>query len=771
MWSQKFGIAELDLTEYRNFLFGPDFLFPTRPEGIYTADKVSTFFQIAQGALARLLSQAKTGSHPKDPPLEELVLRQLHIFGHGMTFANRDNVMGGWSGTGLCPMYMEKGIWKIGGIETALAQAGASAEEIASFPGVEQIPSLIAPLIQGIRTVDPLDSYYLRLVSDQPRSIMHALLFLKDKEIMENLLRISDEINREIKEYGNVRSMRIYRELMNLAIENGFIPVPALRTNYYGPLEMAGPEKWKPEKMHEHETAIRDALIKYFEYTGLKHPPESLEREVQAIAAWHQDRKGFFSASSNDIGIILSETRARYLEKIQGFYHVLNQVIHAGEKILIVTTSGFIDVTPILLRNLGKSDELHFKRPDKKIKGAVLKALVGYSGGVLGYINDPEKLEPILEGSEKSVTEQRQASLDEAISTARPGMIIPAALLGFEKKETRGEVKYTPYSLTIEDILNRPEPSLLLGNFGQGKSTAAVDLAERLNSGNLGQGYIAVHITASELNRAFHNQFNGDASYNERRFLEIISRGVVSLPKSLRDEHKFVFIVDALDELTSYRSNVLRALRDVGQLKDYGKVILTSRFTGFEQHENQGFETMHIDSGAVLRNIDKYLAARIVNAQGEPDAGRIAAFNDFLGRQNQEVKSNYLLVHFLTDIYNKRPDELGGLKGQLSESEILLKGIEVALWEHKLRKDPKRRQRSADSNQSREELATEILDYEHLREKNLLVWTDLLARCASYMTVHNLASMTLEQVEIVNAGWTLKEHLIEIRYQELTRGR
>ena len=379
----------------------------------------------------------------------------------------------------------------------------------------------------------------------------------------------------------------------------------------------------------------------------------------------------------------------------------------------------------------------------------------------LGEVARPElgRIKEYKDLSAKAVLEQRKASLDETIREPVQGAIIPVELLRFERKEDpSGRTTYEPHPISVDTVLSSPEPTLWLGNFGQGKSTAAIELTERLNSSSQ---CIAVFVTANEINsdRGLHNNLpRGKTEQNERFVLDFLSRGVLSIPERLRDEYKFVFIVDALDEISNYRSNVMHAIRDADQLRRYGKVIVTSRFAGLDEHENPGFTTLHLDPQAVIRNLDKYLMLRI------PDEAKRAAFRGFLTQQDEGVRTNYLLVYLLTDIYNTRPQDLGDLKGTISEGEVLIKGIENALYDHKLPKRPEMTQEPKTyPGQPAEEEKAEWRKYEADRISALSEWMDFLQRAAAYMTTHDLRVLDRAGIEEVYGGWTLAKHLAQLK--------
>ena len=173
---------------------------------------------------------------------------------------------------------------------------------------------------------------------------------------------------------------------------------------------------------------------------------------------------------------------------------------------------------------------------------------------------------------------------------------------------------------------------------------------------------------------------------------------------------------------------------------------------------------MHLDPQAVIRNLDKYLALRIIDPSGKTDTERLEKFKDFLMKQDEGVKTNYLLVYFLTDIYNRRPQDLGDLKGTVSEGEVIIKGIELALWDHKLpkRQDWKQIPRPY-VGQPQEEARALMQDYEAERAGAIAPWMDFLQRAAAYKTVYDLRFLDRKAIEEVYGGWTLARHLAQLK--------
>jgi hypothetical protein len=600
----------------------------------------------------------------------------------------------------------------------------------------------------------------LVLCSDVPRTVEHALrrYYSSNADIMNSLDAALDNVRKDMKDTRNTAITKgTYSSLVDLALNNGIIPVPALRAQFFGPLELFieklgdSQNKERREKLNEE---IRTEWKRNLAESGMSDSEIKIEMErLEALTL----ARGKMTTLRQEDGKLLFENYLMYFNR--SAYAVFNTLTELKfRKVDIIGHSGFKNIVEAYFRHIGKEDkELHIVRsptPMRRGQHFTIKTEEHYL-----WLNDPQKLDTVTVPSAKTAIEQRTTSLDEKIRVKGSGdAIIPVELLGFEKREDQGKIIYDQKTVSLDDDLRNPMPSLWLGNFGQGKSTAALWLHDKFASM---KDYVPVFITAKDINRDAHNLMTRDNSpeQNDQILLNLISRGTVNLPSCLREEYKFLFIVDAFDEVTNYRNNILHVIRDSGFLSQYGKVILTSRFTGMDIHENPGFTTLHLDPQAVIRNMDKYLELRI------KDEDKRARFKDFLMRQDNAINTNYLLVYFATDIYNKRPHELGDLKGTVTEGDLLIKGIEIALWDNKLTKDPNMPQEPRQyGGQTERDYRIELERYESIRRGHLDSWMGLLQRIAAYMTTHDMRSIRRAEIEsLVENDWTLAKHIESMR--------
>jgi broad specificity phosphatase PhoE len=609
---------------------------------------------------------------------------------------------------------------------------------------------------------------YILVSSDLPRAIHHALI--KFATLSDDEQKTLDDIGERVNKREKADDAD-YAGLVKLALDHGIIPTPLARAQFYSILELE-PEKFEFEDVAGKKHKDKDLGKFAAKYSELKEG-KTLGRIKPAVRDFLE---AFLSGSSDRdrlgklYGLAMNRkdaTEYRQREHLPEdenrllFYHRVDALLSVfekikdglkGRKIEIVAHSGFIDVALWYFRHNSHLEGFQLENREKGgLRGETVSVKVNER---FEYLNDHLKLVPVRNASELVCSRQRAASLDEGIRN-KGNSIIPVELLGFIKKD-RG--KYEPLAVALDDVLKSEEPTLILGNFGQGKSTAAVELAELLNSDQERDGrkykdaWVAVFLTAKDITDGLKGKLGISGEENESTVLSLLSGGVNSLHKALRHDYKFVFVIDALDELVNGREHVLHVARDL--LPAYGKVILTSRFSGFSDYENPGFRTLHIDPGAVFRNLDAFLASRV-----KPFAGRdVKQFKEFLSRQDESVKTSYLLVHFLADLYNS--EKLGNLRQAVSEGEILIKGIELALWEHKLPKRTDLLERPVPCpSQSSEDARRRSDEYEAARAGSLKYWMGFLQRVAAYMAVHNVRSIDRKGLEEVYGGWTVSGHL------------
>jgi len=739
MTTRNFGQVELDIDDYTNFLMGykrGEYIYPVKTERVYVASELPPFFENAQIELERLLSHLIPVGKPVTISNKEKIMYEFHLIGHGKTGTNKEEKLTGWSGDMLCSTYEKNGKHELGGIGLALAQAGIIPDDKISQKIIQET---------GIKKIN-LDDYTLCFVSDLPRAIHHALLLIGNDNLTTNLYGISARISQEMVEKGNIFDKSIYHDLIKLAIENGFIPTPLLRAQYYGPMELLH-EKLKDKDRGKFVEQMVNETLENHRSAGKKHEfnLNEVRAEANDLADALIQRKDLLFAHRSKGGRYITEDRFDLLHRLGHFYDTIIKKIGEKNKILVITSSGCIDLSPFYFRYLGHPDRIEVKTPKEKVRGKVVVIKLTEHDNKLHYINDPIYIENILEATDTAITDFRAHSHDEQIK--RGNGIVRAEFFALNKDK---EGKDEQNAVSLEEILKSNEPILVIGNCGLGKTTFSLYLASRLmpNSDKLYSGlyqderYIPILVRLRNVSDAVSKEPQQDHRVGLIR--HAISGGVLELPNISLDEfkkegYKFVFILDGYDELhNNYRDSFSNM---VEELRKQGNVVVTSRLGIFSEyeHNNRGYKTVNIDHEAIVRNLDDYL-----NSRNIPEIKR---FKEFLLNQANEIKKNWLMISLLTKMYTSAPSEID-LTSTISPQEVLYKGIRHFVWEHGLERDPSLFQGMTDiaKKQAKEVYLAQVMP--------------IIQRIAAYMTVTDQSVISPQEIQLIIDGkWTLKTEL------------
>jgi len=370
------------------------------------------------------------------------------------------------------------------------------------------------------------------------------------------------------------------------------------------------------------------------------------------------------------------------------------------------------------------------------------------------YILPTVTLETVGRATRECADRLRGQSFDALIRDSKPGAIVPAQYVRYEPQvDSFGRPSWSPVAFPAAELLASPLPTLILGEFGQGKTSAAIELAEHLLSS---PHHLPVLITGDEINLALHNQLGSDAETNDTIVARVLSRNVSSLPESVLSSHRLVFIIDALDEIVSYHRNVLAIARNGGKLSKLGKVLLTSRPSTVQPFQNDAFETIHLDPTAPERNLETYFSHRL----SSEDQERVTRW---VAQQEIGIRSNYFLLKLMTDLYLQRPRKLTRIDQPLSESDVLLESIRLSLYEQKLAKRWDLRQRPRPyAGETKGEVTKELAEYEDSRAGYLAPLLEFLQRVSAYMVAHDKKGLEYsELLDIVHTNWNIIDHFGE----------
>jgi len=607
-----FRQVELDIGAYRDFLLSEDYLYPTKTGGIYLASELGSFFKDAQKELEKLLSKVPQDGAKFDSP-DEKILYEYTLVGHGKTGTNREGLLTGWSGDMLCHGWKEKGKDIKGGIEQAEGQ---------------------------IWKFYPLTSD-LCLVSDLPRAIHHAILlcnYPRDspvKDLLPKLDELAEKLSVDVMKKSVSKEQ--YRELMRLALENGFIPTPLLRAQYYGPLEL-GPEKIEEkDKKNWIEDFVARAVTQ-----GVDE--KKARREAEAFTR----RKELLFAATDEEGTVLTENRTGLVERIRMFYDAVNKV-SVGKNVLVVTSSGCLEASDTYFRYFAGKGKLTIENEPNKQRGRLLEVKLGRFDKKPSYLNDSKLLDPLRERAKKGIRQLQQLSIDNLVRDGNGIVETPLRRVTNDDSEEPTELMelHGFSGPSINGVLDCEKPVLIFGHGGQGKTILMTEFAKWvLDNPKLGMGgvYVPVMENCGDLNiRAKQVLLSGQSMYDYLRS----SAEIKNLPTTLLKENKFVFLIDDYQKLND---DFAKEMEDsVQRLKKEGhKVILFSRLEkpGTLPPKVPGYSLFQINAPSRTDSLDDFISARL-------SGGERGVFRNYIQQYDASVTGNYLSLAFLTMLFGK----------------------------------------------------------------------------------------------------------------------
>jgi hypothetical protein len=611
----------MDLTKYKEFLFGEDYL-PPVGKTHYLISELQPFFEQARIALDTILSSVGKPSPVNDI---EQIHQEYHLLGHGKTGTNAQRKLTGWSGDMLTWSYNQDGILKIGGIEQALLQAGIAKSEIDSLrPDFKEIPdnSLgVLSVFHSNRTEEnkfdiiDINEYSARFVSDLPRAIQHALLLTGDMSLAKELIKLGDQNRTHIEPH-------VYNDLMNLALDYGFIPTPLIRAQYYGPMEL-GPEKVKAEM---------DAISCMIE---AKHGVA-----LDDLITGHVNRKRLLKSITDSDGRFISEMRPDLIKRLTYFYETVQKKIQG--KILAVTSSGCIDVSPAVFRYF-ESNHLDLQNPKNKVRGKVLVAKLGEFNGNQCYLNDSEKLDDIKATARNRISSLRDLSVDAHI---RDGSgIIEIPLVNTTSNSDVRIVKQKKQNLDFllkssKSIFDYDAPIIIFGHGGQGKTILSTSIADSI----LEQKIIGYENMVPVMEDCGELSLDHKDYIWRHGFKDYLIKQYDKLPQSIKESSKLALIFDNYHQLNDcYREEFHSTVR--GLNAEGHKVFLLSRKeeTDLQSATSDGYEAIEINGRELSRKWRSYCEGRI-------DSYDVDDFREYLSAYDNDITDNLLTLFFLTQI-------------------------------------------------------------------------------------------------------------------------
>jgi len=479
------------------------------------------------------------------------------------------------------------------------------------------------------------DPNALVVATDLPRGLEHGLrkYYSDESSVMRELDHLIARIGMEVKTQGGAVSPKLYWDLAKLAVENGIIPTPLLRAQYFGPLELFIAKF--PKEGDDERERLNATIVRYAKQ-GLRAQGKSedgVEQEVADLLRKAKSRRQVASTLRDKYGITEAENYVMFFNRsADNLFGLLDK--HQFRNVEVIGHSGFFDIAAAYQRFKRTPGELHITRsptPARRGQALVMKLDRDYR-----WLNDHGLLDGIKEKAAEAVRHYRGLSLDTALGVGGEG-IVETPLLGFRRAS--GD-RFESYSESLEDGLASPDPLILFGHGGQGKTIlSTVIISKYLESGE----YVPFTINCEEVNIRAERPIKHDGKSMYDYLLE--TSGVAALPEVLRDEIKFCFLIDDYQKLnTDYTERMSDA---VHQLKAEGhQVVMLSRLerTDAQPPHTPGYKIMQIDTEQVAQDTDAFI-------QGRVTAERAEAFKEYVGQYDSSVLGYYLTKSFLTMIF------------------------------------------------------------------------------------------------------------------------
>lgn len=490
------------------------------------------------------------------------------------------------------------------------------------------------------------DSNALVVATDLPRGLEHGLrkYYSDDKHIMRELDHLIARIDSEVKFPLWDVPVSLYCDLALLAIDNGIIPTPLLRAQFFGPLELFVAKF--PKEGDETGARLNDTIVRYAK-EGLRaqgKSEEGVEEEIATLLGKAQSRRQVATILRDKYGMTEAENYIMFFNRsADNVFGLFDK--HGFRNVEIIGHSGFFDIAAAYQRFKRTPGELHITRsstPARRGQSLVMKLDHDYK-----WLNDHGLLDGMRDKAAEAVRHYRGLSLDTALDISGKG-IVETPLVGFKKTSND---RFESYSETLEEGLASDDPLIIFGHGGQGKTILSTVIMERYLQT---REYTPFTINCEEINlRAERSvKHEGKSMYD---YLREVSE-VASLPSILLEEAKFCFIIDDYQKLNSdYTQQMDEA---VHRLKAEGnQVILLSRLerTDAQPPHTPNYKVMQIDTEQVANDTDAFMDGRVV-------AERADAFREYVTQYDSSVLGYYLTKSFLTMIF---PGNNGGTEGVL----------------------------------------------------------------------------------------------------------
>ncbi|MDP2749992.1 MAG: hypothetical protein Q8O89_04120 [Nanoarchaeota archaeon] len=635
--------------------------------------------------------------------------------------------------------------------------------------------------------------------SDLPRTIHHSIAkYFPEKLDDEKLLNLIEKTPSSLEHNFGIMEKETHIGWVRYALDLGIIPTPLLRSQFYGLMELF-PEKtiderieklgkkWKENGKSDDEIKAEinsekirlqiieksccDLQMKRFEQLGEKNPKKKLDEIMNALVM----KSSIYYCMEGKDWQPITEVKTYMDIRVKSFMSLfldkkLLYELVFGKRIQIVTHSGTIDNLYSFFGEYDSPGQVRIiKREKLPSRGESFLVRMDAPNGKIRafrYLNDPAIIQSIISQTEKEISTLRENFPDEKV---RKGTgIVKTEFYTLRKDESNKDIKK---SCALEELLNDNSPSLVLANCGLGKTTCCLDLASRLMPENsiknlVSEEYIPVFIRLRETKSIFDQEIKNKTGKSEyETLMAILTGGVSHLAEKKIETYRnngknFVFILDGFDELHHSLKPIHIFDSLVSDMSKLGKVIITSRYESFSEYESGnlgkgGVKTYNIDPASIIKNLDSYLSERFENKAA------VGKLSEFIKNQSSDVKNNWLMVYFITEIYKENPGSVD-TNSQVSPAEIMQKGIELFVWEHARRRNPSlfSYPPKTPSESDLEYKENRLVFFNEIKNGYLEEIMPKLQKIAAYMTVNDKTIISHDEtLDILKGRWSLKDEL------------
>jgi hypothetical protein len=493
----------------------------------------------------------------------------------------------------------------------------------------------------------------LVLASDLPRTLEHGLrkYYSNNQSVMRQLDDLVRAVRLDMVQSNQSRILpSTYIDFVDLALDNGIIPVPTLRAQFFGFLELFVEKTSQVDKSDRRKLLnqqIISDLKKHLRENGMDEA--KIDSDINEMLKYSALRQDIIALPLNPNGEMLFENYLMYFIRSA---HSLFQPIQDlnFRKVDIIGHSGYKNIIEAYFRHNGFPTELHIKRsptPLKRGQKLVIKTNSDYM-----LLNDPLKVERVKEEVLEKAGKLRRLSLDDRVKQGH--CIVNTPLMGFRKKDSTRE-DYETYEASVYEALSSNKPVIIFGHGGEGKSILLTEIVSKLINNEYSHdnvkdflNYLPVIVDCNELNHGIRANRAGD---NPDMIEKLLTEQLKDLHPCLLDEHKLVFLIDDYHKVNiDYRDSVRKAIENIS--KKGHLPLIFSRLERSDIHPpvNEGYLTLQVNRDEIPSSIDEFIEQRISSLE------KRNSFKEYISMYDESIKGNYITLYVLTLIYDNPLD-------------------------------------------------------------------------------------------------------------------